>query len=188
MSTSAVRNDGTASAGSLHGIIHEDIDHNANACTDFFQYANGTWRQQHPIPSYMDRWSRRWESGEVNKEHVRDILTEMSSKQDWPAGSAQQLAGDYYAACMDEHAVNARGLAPVKPLLDEVAAIKSRADLQRSIGHLNDIGIAVPFALGSTQDPHDPTQVIAGIHWQALRLWLKRTPVHDHPSIPETRR
>ena len=25
-------------------------------------------------------------------------------------------------------------------------------------------------------------QVIAGIHWQALRLWLKRTPVHDHPS------
>ena len=31
-------------------------------------------------------------------------------------------------------------------------------------------------------------QVIAGIHWQALRLWLKRTPVHDHPSKPETRR
>lgn len=26
-------------------------------------------------------------------------------------------------------------------------------------------------------------QVVAAIHWQALRLWLKRTPVHDHPSI-----
>ncbi|MGM9486871.1 DUF1365 domain-containing protein [Ideonella sp. YS5] len=25
-------------------------------------------------------------------------------------------------------------------------------------------------------------QVIAAIHWQALRLWLKRTPVHDHPA------
>ena len=23
--------------------------------------------------------------------------------------------------------------------------------------------------------------VIAAIHWQALRLWLKRVPVHDHP-------
>ncbi|RZA17810.1 MAG: DUF1365 domain-containing protein [Lysobacteraceae bacterium] len=28
-------------------------------------------------------------------------------------------------------------------------------------------------------------QVVAGIHWQALRLWLKRTPVHDHPSTRE---
>lgn len=25
-------------------------------------------------------------------------------------------------------------------------------------------------------------QVIGAIHWQALRLWLKRTPVHDHPT------
>lgn len=26
-------------------------------------------------------------------------------------------------------------------------------------------------------------KVVAAIHWQALRLWLKRTPVHDHPSL-----
>jgi DUF1365 family protein len=26
-------------------------------------------------------------------------------------------------------------------------------------------------------------QVLGHIHWQALRLWLKRTPVHDHPSL-----
>jgi uncharacterized protein len=25
-------------------------------------------------------------------------------------------------------------------------------------------------------------QVIGGIYWQALRLWLKRTPVHEHPK------
>ena len=26
-------------------------------------------------------------------------------------------------------------------------------------------------------------QVVAAIHWQALRLWLKRNPVHDHPNL-----
>jgi DUF1365 family protein len=26
-------------------------------------------------------------------------------------------------------------------------------------------------------------QVVGAIHWQALRLWLKRVPVHDHPSL-----
>ncbi|HSR64852.1 MAG TPA: M13 family metallopeptidase [Xanthomonadaceae bacterium] len=173
---------GTASAGSLHGIIPGDIDRNANACTDFFQYANGTWRQQHPIPAYMDRWSRRWESGEVNKEHVRDILTEVSAKSDWPAGSAQQLSGDYYAACMDERAVNARGLAPVQPWLDEVSHVRTKADLQRTIGHLHDVGIGVPFQLGSTQDPHNPSQVIAGIGAGGLGL-----PDRDYYLKPDQR-
>jgi endothelin-converting enzyme/putative endopeptidase len=173
---------GTASAGSLHGIIPDDIDRNANACTDFFQYANGAWRKEHPIPDYMDRWSRRWESGEVNKEHVRDILTEVSAKHDWPQGSAQQLSGDYYAACMDDTAVDKAGLAPVKPWLDEVGAIKSRGDIQRTIRHLQDVGVAVPFALGSMQDPHEPTRVIAGIGASGLGL-----PDRDYYLKPEPR-
>ena len=48
----------TASAGAVHGIHPEDINRNGDACTDFFDYANGAWRQQNPIPNYMDRWSR----------------------------------------------------------------------------------------------------------------------------------
>jgi DUF1365 family protein len=27
-------------------------------------------------------------------------------------------------------------------------------------------------------------QVVGAIHWQALRLWLKRNPVYDHPRTP----
>src|SRR3982751_5883367 len=65
----------SAPAFALHGIESGDINRNGAACTDFFDYANGNWRAQHKIPDYMDRWSRRWESGEANKEHVRDILT-----------------------------------------------------------------------------------------------------------------
>jgi len=173
---------GTASAGSLHGIIPDDIDRSANACTDFFQYANGTWRKEHPIPDYMDRWSRRWQSGEVNKEHVRDILTEVSQKHDWPQGSAQQLSGDYYAACMDEGAVNAKGLAPVKPWLQEVSTLKSRGDLQHAIAHLHEVGVTVPFALGSAQDLHAPTDVITGISASGLGL-----PDRDYYLKPDKR-
>src|SRR6476646_10697100 len=69
----------TAFAAS-HGIDPNDVNKNGVACTDFFDYANGAWRASHAIPDYMDRWSKRWESGETNKEHVRDILTEVSKK------------------------------------------------------------------------------------------------------------
>src|SRR5699024_8461922 len=110
-----------------HGIIKADIDTSAQACDDFFQYANGAWRKSNPIPDYMDRWSRRWQSGEVNKEHVRDILNEVSAKRDWPKGSAEQLSGDFYAACMNEEAANALGAKPVQPWLDDIAAIDDAA-------------------------------------------------------------
>ena len=99
------------------------------------------WRQQNPIPDYMDRWSRRWQSGEVNKEHVRDILTELSAKTDWPKGSAGQLAGDFYAACMDESRVDALGSKPVQPWLADVDAIEDKAGVQRMIGKLHDVGV-----------------------------------------------
>ena len=44
---------------SQHGIETSDLDRKANPCTDFTQYANGTWHAQNPIPAYMDRWKAR---------------------------------------------------------------------------------------------------------------------------------
>jgi endothelin-converting enzyme/putative endopeptidase len=152
-----------AATAAQHGIDTADIDKGAQACTDFFAYANGTWRKNHPIPDYMDRWSKRWESGEINKEHVRDILGDLSGKSDWPAGSPEQLSGDFYAACMDESQVNALGLKPAQPMLDEIDAIKTKADVERAISHLHDVGIGAPFALYAAQDLHDPTQMVANI-------------------------
>src|SRR5689334_21585905 len=123
------------------------MQRDAKPCEDFFAYANGAWRAAHPIPDYMDRWSRRWESAEVNKQHVRESLEYVSKKSDSPKGSAQQLSGDFFAACMNETQVNELGVKPLQPLLDEVRALKTRADVLSTIGHLHDVGVAVPFAV-----------------------------------------
>ena len=165
-----------------HGIMAGDIDHDANACTDFFQYANGAWRKDHPIPDYMDRWSRRWESGEINKEHVRDILAEVSAKSDWATGSAEQLSGDFYAACMDEGAVDTLGIKPVEPMLATVRAITTRADIEKQIGAMHAVGINVPFGVAGFEDLHDPTQTIAHVFAGGLGM-----PDRDYYLKPEKR-
>jgi endothelin-converting enzyme/putative endopeptidase len=172
----------SAATAATHGIAPGDMNRDGSACTDFFDYANGAWRKEHAIPDYMDRWSRRWQSGELNKEHVRDILTQVSARSDWPVASAEQLSGDFYAACMNEDAVNQLGIAPVQPLLDEVAAIKTRADVQRVIGHLHGLGINAGFAVNAGQDLHDPTRMVA--HLGAAGLGL---PDRDYYLKPEPR-
>ena len=157
-------------AAAQHGINVDDMNRDGAACTDFFDYANGGWRKANAIPDYMDRWSRRWQSGELNKSHVRDILVNLSSRTDWPRGSAEQLSGDYYAACMDESHVDQLGIAPLMPLLNEIRAIKRPADLQKAIRDLQDVGVQAPFVVYARQDLHDPTRVIAQVDAAGLGL------------------
>jgi putative endopeptidase len=164
------------------GIEISDLDRNADPCRDFFQFSNGAWRAANPIPSTMDRWSRRWAAGEANKDKLHVILEEASAKQGLPKGSVDQLIGDYYGACMDESRVNQAGATPIKPLLSDINAIKDQAGLQKTIIRLQDLGIQVPFALNAASDNHNPSQVIADVQASGLGL-----PDRDYYFKPEPR-
>ena len=152
------------------GIQVGDIDPKADPCTDFYEYANGAWRASNPIPASMDRWSRRWAAGEANKDQLRTILDDVSAKPGQPKGSVNQLVGDFYGACMDVSKVDQAGIKPTQPLLSDIDSIKDHAALQKVIGHLQDIGITVPFGLSAASDNHNPSEVLADISARGLGL------------------
>jgi len=180
---------GLAHAGDapLHGVYTEDIDRKADACTNFFDFANGAWRAKNPIPSSMSRWSRRWASGELAKDQLKVILEEVSAKTAWRAGSVEQLIGDHYAACMDQPKVDSLGVKPIAPLLAEIDAIRDTAGVQRMVGRFHDIGIGVPFALFSGSDNHEPTQVIAHVYASGLGMPDRDYYVKTEPRFQEAR-
>jgi putative endopeptidase len=165
-----------------HGIHTEDLDRKCDPCTDFAQYANGSWHAQNPIPAYMDRWSRRWQSGEEAKDHLKVILDDISSHTDWPKGSAEQLIGDYYGSCMDEGRIDQLGLTPAAPMLKEIREINGAADLRRTILRLNEQGIFVPFVIFAQPDNHNPRETIATVFAGGLGL-----PDRDYYLKPEAR-
>ncbi|HYC87944.1 MAG TPA: M13 family metallopeptidase [Thermoanaerobaculia bacterium] len=157
-------------AAQERGVYVEDIDRTANACTNFFDYANGAWRKANPIPSSQTRWSRRWASGELAKDQLKVILEEISQRRDWPQGSVNQQIGDFYGSCMDVQRINALGIKPVQPLLDRIAGIDSRAELQTVLGELHELQVAVPFGITATPDTRNPSQVIAQVFATGLGL------------------
>jgi len=167
---------------SLHGIDATDLDRKADPCDDFYEFANGTWRANNPIPASMTRWSKRWQSGEFAKDRLHDIVEATAAEKNVPKGSTEQIIGDYYGACMDEPRVNARGMDPIKPWFAKIDAAHDMSAIQQIIAEMADILITVPFALGSQQDPHKPSWVLADVGASGLSL-----PDRDYYLKPEPR-
>ena len=170
-----------------HGVHTGDMDKKCDPCTDFAQYAAGTWHAENPIPAYMDRWSRRWRSGEEAKDQLKVILEEVSARRDWTHGSVEQLIGDYYGSCMDEARINKLGLEPAEPMLKQIRAINSAQDLQRMLLELDEMGVFVPFGLFAQPDSHNPTETIAVVFASGLGLPDRDYYLKTEPRFVEAR-
>ena len=159
-----------AQAAGQKGPEAGDINRSVDPCTDFYDFANGAWRAQNPIPPAMQRWSRRWAAGESSKDRLKEILDEVSAKPGQPAGSVRQEIGDFYGACMDERAINRAGITPLRPYLNEIDGLKNAKDIQGLIAKFHEIALQIPFAIGSSQDNHNPSQVIADVSASGIGL------------------
>jgi len=147
-------------AGKAISLDLNEIDKSANPCVDFYQYACGTWMKNNPIPPDQSRWGRFTELEERNREVLHQILEE-ASQTNKKRDAIDQKIGDYYAACMDTKAIDAKGLTPLQPEFDRIRGLKDKSDLAAEIAHLHRGGMSALFEFGSGQDFKNSSQVIA---------------------------
>ncbi len=138
------------------------MDKTADPCVDFYQYTCGGWMKNNPIPADQAAWSVYGKLATDNQRFLWGILDDLAKKTSGRT-PPQQKIGDYFAACMNEPAIEKLGAAPLKPLLDEIAAIKTKADLAALLAHehLSNATGGLFFNFGSDQDYSDSSQVIA---------------------------
>ena len=144
----------------IPGLDKKVMDTAADPCVDFYQYACGNWSKLHPIPSDSPYSDEFYNLDQYNRQVLRDILT-TASKADPARDSYTQKIGDYYASCMDEPAIQSKGLKPLQPEIDRINALKSKDQLPDLLAHYALINIDAFFGFGSQQDFQDATQTIA---------------------------
>ena len=172
----------------LHGIDLTDLDRKASPCQDFYEFSNGSWRANNPIPPSMVIWSKRWAAGESTKDVLRGILEEAAAHSSTASPkSTDRLIGDYYGACMDEKRIDTQGVNALKRETDLIQSIATVADLTHAITRLHEEGIFVPFFFGSSQDPHNPQHVIADAGAGGLGLPDRDYYFKDDDKSKETR-
>ena len=151
------------------GFNVQNIDPTANPCTDFYQYACGNWLKNNPIPADQARWGRFDQLEERNRNELREIL-ETASKPDASRDSTTRQIGGFYAACMDDKAVEAAGLKPLEDELGQVRGLRNKAQLAPVVARLQRGGAETMFEFSSGQDFKDSSQVIAQIDQGGLGL------------------
>lgn len=120
-------------------------------CVNFYQYACGTWMKNNPIPADQSHWGRFDELAERNRQILRGILEKAAVENPNRTPNDQKI-GDLYSSCMDEAAINSKGLDPLKPELNRIAAIPGKNAMLDELVRLHRMGVSVFFNLGSGAD------------------------------------
>ena len=151
------------------GFSIDNIDKTLDPCVDFYQYACGNWLKTAEIPPDQSSWVSFVELDERNLVTLHDILEKASANN--PGRTAvEQKIGDFYESCMDEKAVDAKGIDSLKPELDRIAAASDKPALIDAIARVHLIGPNPLFNFYSSPDLHNADSVIAYLDQGGLSL------------------
>lgn len=147
---------------------------------DFYEYANGTWLRNTEIPADKSNYSMFGQLQDLSQKRVRDILETAKSDPSRKIGIA-------YASFLDEAMVEAKGLAPIEPWLDQIRGLGNRSGLADLQAQSARNGVAGLFAGGVGQDDRNSEVYILGLGQAGLGLPDRDMYLLNEPNLVELR-
>ena len=155
------------------GVDYATMDRSVKPGDDFFGYAEGTWLRTAPIAPDKSGAGYNYDLPDLAEQDVRAIVEDAQKN---PADPISREISAFYAAWMDQDGVEKRGLAPLRPYLARIAAVRDRDDLVLLTAEPS---YASPIGIGIEPDVKDPTRYTVGADQADLGL-----PARDYYLLP----
>ena len=154
------------------GLVMENFDKSVKPADDFYQFATGGWQKNHPLPAAYSRYGSFDLLQEDNNKRINSILADLQKKT-YKKGTIEQKLSDFYKQALDVESRNKAGIAPVKPVLDEMEAAQDKADLEKLQLKYAAQGYGVSFGSYFGADEKNASQNILSIGQSGLTLGQK---------------
>ncbi|MEY4730130.1 MAG: hypothetical protein RL020_1288 [Pseudomonadota bacterium] len=161
-------NDRAVSAEAKPSVDLASMDSSVKPCADFFQYANGTWIKNNPIPPDRTSWGAFNELRDRNLTALNQVA--LAAAFNTAPDINSKLVGDFYMSAMDTAKIEAAGVTPLQPEFARIDAFKNSSDLVEFIANMHTRGVSPGFNFNVGQDATDSTQTIAVLTQGGLGL------------------
>lgn len=180
-----------------HGLDLDGMDRSVAPGDDFFAFANGVWARNTEIPPDRSSYGAGAIVHELTERRTAEIIRQAAYKKG-ERGQEEQKIGDYYASFMDETGIEQKGLQPLQPTLQRIAAIRDRAGLARYLGStlradvdvLNATNLYTDhiFGLWVAQDLNNPDRYVPFLLQGGLGMPDREYYLAPDPRIEEIRK
>ena len=154
------------------GIRPENLDTTAIAGDDFYQYACGGWMKNNPLTGEYSRFGTFDKLAEDNREQLRTLIADIAAQEN-TAGTVAQKIGDLYNMAMDSVARNERGMEPIRPVMERIAALKNNKVVMPLVAELSRKGMGSFFHVYIDADIMDSKQNLVQIYQGGISLGEK---------------
>ena len=171
----------------IKGFDRNNMDTSVSPAVNFYEYADGNWLKNNPIPGEYSRWGTFEVLAERNYKVLKEILEDAADNTDAEKGSIEQKVGDFYYTGMDSAQIEKEGYNPIKPELKKISEINTVPDIYRVVAELYKEGTSSMFHFYGSADEKNSEMVISQLSQGGLGLPDRDYYTNDDAHSKEVR-
>ena len=163
-----------------YGFDAAGMDTSVQPGDNFYLFANGTWAKNTPIPADKSNYGSFNVLDDLSRERTRGLIEESAKDPNSRIGAA-------YTSFMDQAAIDAKGLEPFEPWLNQVRGLKSKKGLAALYAHADRLGVNIPFNIFIGQDRKASDQYALNVLQGGLGMPDRDYYLSKDPKLAETK-